>query len=713
MATLQNIRSKGPLLVIVIGLALFAFIAGDAWKVLQPHQSHDVGEVNGETISAQDFQALVEEYTEVVKFSSGANALNDEQTNNIKDEVWKNYVENKLIRNEAEKLGLTVSKAEIQAIINEGVHPMLQQTPFRNPQTGAFDKDMLKKFLVDYAKMNKANMPAQYVEYYDSMYKFWSFVEKTLIQARLQEKYQALIAKSLFSNPVEAEDAFNARVDQTDLLLAAVPYSSIVDSTITITDADLKAAYEKKKEQFRQYVETRNIKFIDVQVTASPEDRAALQKEMEEYTEQLNNNSSDYTTFVRSTGSAQPYVDLYYTAKALPADVVARLDSVSVGGVYGPYYNGADNTLNSFKKIASASLPDSIEYRQIQVVADNADKTKVLADSIYKAIKGGADFAEIAKKYGQTGESNWISSANYEGAQIDGDNLKYITAITTAPQNELTNLALGQANVILQVTNKKAAKNKYKVAVIKRPVEFSKETYSKAYNDFSQFIATNNTLEKMIANAEDAGYRLLDRADLYSSEHGIGGVKGTKEALRWAFSAKPGEVSGLYECGESDHMMVVGVANIIPDGYRPLAMVKDLLRGEILRDKKAEKIMAEMKAAGATSFDQYKNMAQAVSDSVKHVTFAAPAYVPVLGSSEPLVSAYASVAQINQLSAPIKGNGGVFVLQPYAKEKLNETYNQETEETNLENMYSRLAGRQFINDLYLNGEVVDNRYLFF
>ena len=188
MATLQNIRSKGPLLVIVIGLALFAFIAGDAWKVLQPHQSQDVGEVNGESISAQDFQALVEEYTEVIKFSSGNSALSDEQTNQIKDEVWRTYVNNKLIEKEAKKLGLVVSKAEIQAIINAGVHPMLQQTPFRNPQTGAFDKDMLKKFLVDYSKMNKAQMPSQYAEYYESMYKFWSFLEKSLNQARLQEK---------------------------------------------------------------------------------------------------------------------------------------------------------------------------------------------------------------------------------------------------------------------------------------------------------------------------------------------------------------------------------------------------------------------------------------------------------------------------------------------------------------------------------------------
>lgn len=713
MATLQNIRSKGPLLVIAVGLALFAFIAGDAWRVLQPHQSQDVGEVNGDVLSAQDYQSMVDEYAEVVKFTSGTNALSDDQLNQLRDEVWRTYVNNQLIEAEAEKLGLTVSKEEIKSIINEGTHPLLAQTPFRNPQTGAFDKDMLMKFLADYAKMNQGQMPAQYADYYNSLYKVWSFIEKTLVQTRLQEKYSNLIAKSLLSNPVEAQMTFDGRIDQKDMLLAAVPYSSIVDSTITVTDAELKAAYDEKKEQYRQYVETRNIKYIDVQVTASDEDKAELRKEMDEYTAQLAGATSDYSTLVRSTGSEQPYVDLYYTTRALPSDVVARLDSVAMGDVYGPYYNALDNTMNLFKKLAKASMPDSIQYRQIQVVAETPEKTKTLADSIYNAIKGGADFAEVAKKYGQTGESIWITSANYEGAQVDGDNLKYITAVTTGETNDLQNLSLAQGNVILQVTGKKAYKDKYKVAVVKRAVEFSKDTYSKAYNDFSQFIAANNTLDKLVANAEDAGYRLLDRTDLYSAEHSIGGVRGTKEALRWVFSAKPGEVSGLYECGESDHMMVVGLVSVAPEGYRSLAAVQNDLRMQLVRDKKAEKIMADMKAANASTFDQYKGLANAVTDSVKHVTFDAPAFVSVLRSSEPLVSAYASVGAMNQLSAPIKGNAGVFVLQPYAEEKLNETYDEKAEVDKLQGMYTNLVVRQFVNDLYLKANVKDDRYLFF
>ena len=302
MATLQKIRNRGPLLVAVIGLALFAFVAGDAWKAIAPHQGRqDVGEVNGETISAEDYQKLVDERAEMVKMSNNVQALSDEELIRIKDQVWESYISNKLIETEAQKLGLQVTDAEIMDVIEQGVHPLLMQTPFRNPQTGAFDKDMLKQFLVEYKQLTSTNtqLPAQYVEYYQKMGAFWNFIEKTLKQSILADKYQSLIAKSILSNPVAAEDAFAGRSLQTDVLLAAIPYSAVTDSTLTVSNDEIKALYNKQKDMYKQTMETRDIKYIDVQVIPSDEDRAELFNEVTEYANQLK-ETTEMAAFIRS-----------------------------------------------------------------------------------------------------------------------------------------------------------------------------------------------------------------------------------------------------------------------------------------------------------------------------------------------------------------------------------------------------------------------------
>ena len=627
-----------------------------------------------------------------------------------KQQTWQSYVNNKLIAEQAEKLGLTVTDAEIQAIIDEGTHPLLMNTPFRNPQTGAFDKDMLKKFLVDYSNLSTSQMPSQYVEYYQTMGNFWNFVEKTLRQSALAEKYQNLISKSLITNPTSAEDAFKARTEQSDLLMAAVPYSAINDSLVKISDDEIRSLYNERKEQFKQLAETRDIRFVDIQVLPSDADRKAVLDEVTEYSEQLNNTTADYAAFIRSTGSSVSYSDIPVNKSVLPSDVVARLDSIGMNEVFGPYYSQADDSYNAFKIIAKVNAPDSIQFRQIQVYADTEEKTKTLTDSIYDALKGGANFEEIAKVYGQTGESTWVSANTWEGSQLNSENEEFIKTLLSQPVKEIAKLNIGQANIILQVMNKKSMQDKYKVAVIKRNVEFSNDTYNEAYNKFSQFVAQSNSIEELEKNAEEYGYTVIPRSDFSSAEHYVGGVPSTKEVIRWIFGAKEGAVSPLFECGNNDHIMVAALDRINPVGYRNINSVADMLRAEIRRDKKAEMIMADMKSC--TSIDQAKAVKNAVSDTVKHVTFSAPAYISLTRGSEPVIGAVASKTAVNATSAPVKGNAGVYMVQVLSKENGKETFDVKSEESTLSNMYYRFA-TQFINDLYQKSKVVDNRYLYF
>lgn len=716
MATLQKIRSKGPLLMIVVGLALFAFIAEEFFRSMQSASAESkqrVGEIYGESLSYQDFQAMVDEYTEVVKLTRGANSLDSEEMTQIRDQVWNTYVQNKLIEHEAEKLGLTVTDAEVQEIINKGQSQYLMQTPFRNEQTGAFDVNMLKKFLADYDNMKKnpSQMPADYIQYYESLFKMWQFIEKSIKQEALVNKYQSLLAHTVISNPVSAKMNFEGRVNESDVLLASVPFTTIADSTIKVEDADLKAKYEEMKENFKQISESRDFKYISVRVRASEKDKADLKKEMGEVSKQLV-EGGNIAKIVREGGSLVNYSEIPVGKAALPGDIAMQLDTMTLNNVVGPYYNPGDQTYNVVKLMDRVSAPDSIQYRQIQIAgADEATNTKT-ADSIMTALNNGTPFDSIAKKYGQTGEKIWITSRNYEGATMGADDLKYIKAIRNGNVNELQNLKISQANIILQVTDRRAMDTKYDVAIVKCPVVFSNETYSKAYNDFSQFLAANPTLEAMEANAAKAGYQLLTQKDMFSNQHTVAGISNTSEALRWLFNedTEVNSVSKMYECGNNDNMLVVALTAVNPAGYRSMESVKDILTREVINDKKAKQISEKM--ASWKSVNDARQMTGAVVDTVKHITFNSPVFVSATGSNEPAINGAVDKTNKGQFKSGVKGMAGVYAFQVLNKTKGQEKMDAKAEENMLNSKNMRGLG-QFIMDLYNKAEVMDHRYLFF
>ena len=713
MAALGKIRSKGVLLICIISLGLFAFIAEEAFRSCESSSNdarQQVGEVLGEKINVTEFQKLVDEYTEVIKMQQGQDNLNEDQLNQVKDMVWNTYVQTKLIENETKKLGLTVTDAELQNVLTEGTNPMLMQTPFVNQQTGRFDVNALKKFLAEYKAQGQAN--PQLAKQYDTIYKYWTSIEKTLRQQLLAQKYQGLFAHCFLSNKVEAQMAFNDQNQESQIQLAALSYSSIDDNKVQISDADLKAKYDEVKGRFKQYVESRDIKYVDVQVKASAADRAALQKEFAGYSQALA-SATDASDVVRKSTSLVNYLGVPVSKDAYPYDIAQRLDSMAVGSTSKVFENNSDNTLNVIKLVSKQLLPDSVQYRQIQVAGATAEESAKRADSIYNALKAGADFEVIAKKYGQTGEKTWLTTRQYQSApSLDHNTKDYIMSLNTMSVNELKNVALSQGNLIVQVVDRKGMINKYVAAVVKKNVTFSKDTYSAAYNKFSSFVSANLTADAIVKNAAKAGFNVQERKDVTTAEHNLAGIRSTRDAMRWLFDAKKGDVSPLYECGDNDHLLVVVLNNINNVGYRSLddAQVKEYVKGEVLKDKKAEMLMAKLNGVKSVAAAKAKG---ANVSTVNQVTFAAPVFVPATGASEPALSgAVAATAKGKFCKLPVKGNAGVYVFEVTNKTQRPGKFDAATEMQKLRQKEMQMAGN-FMNELYIKAKVVDNRYLFF
>ena len=725
MAAIGKIRSWGPWLVGIIGLALFGFIATDFTRSCETSSNQarqQVGEVMGSKLSIQDYQSNIEEMKNV--FKQLGQDVDEEQ---LREYVWNDYVRNAIIAEEAEKIGLGVTDNELKVVLAAGTHPMLQQGNlpllplFYNQQTGAFDYNNVAQIYT--------YLEQQSPEQYEEFDRYWKTVEKMLRQQLLASKYMTLLEACMLSNDASAKIAFEGANSESTIELASLAYSSINDNDVKIEDADLKAKYDEQKEMFKWNTETRDIRYAVCNVLPSEADMKALEEGMKEAAQQLRADSMSIADILGSHRSTIPYhEDMPYNVAGLrqisPA-LVAALDSLGEKGVTEPFNYNSYTGGKMVDNIAVARLNrryqgvDSICYQYVSVPGQSFEDAQQRADSLIAVIKGGESIDSVAAKFGQTAAKAWLSANNYQGLDaISPDSKALYTALHQAVGNEPQQLTLSNQVLVLQVAERGKPVTLYDVAIVSNEVRFSNDTYETTFNQFSQFLSECKTADDMEKNAAKYGYTVQEQMNLRSNVSTIASnIPNTREAVKWAFAqANEGSISEIYQNSADGRFVAVAVTKVHPVGYLDQKSVEDYLRAEVLKDKKAEMLIKQLAGAKTVADAQAKG---AMVDTISHITF--PATVNVKGQRERGLSGAVAATQVGQTSKHVvKGTNGVFLFNVVNREAKPEVaFDRRQQENQLvRSAISAILPSQYnpyttIYDiLFEKAKVQDNRYQF-
>ena len=707
MATLEKIRSKAGLLIGVVGVALLAFVIGDFLKSGSTffHQSKEkIVIVGGESVSIQDYQAKVEEMTDVYKKRSQVNTVSEEMQNSIREEVFNSLVTNIILKKESEKIGMAVGKDELSdMIIGDNISPMILQMPdFQNPQTGMFDKNMLLQFLQTIESDDIKSFPLETQAQILEAKNYWLFWEQTIKQQRLQSKYSVLLGNAITSNAIEARNAFEEKKVSIGFEYVVQSYQSLPDEEFTVSDSEIKSLYNNRKHIYKQDKQ-QVISYISVDIVPSREDDAAVYNQISELRPAFEEPNIDVTAMVNESSDLK-FIDAYMAKSELREDMQTFVDNANVNDVSMPALNESSYVM--LKLVGTIVAPDSIKINQLVLPNLDEQVIKSIADSIAGVIKGGKTFAEVATIETQgrtTGELGYMTEAQLVAAT----DVNFKDQVFSATIGEVFVAKSIHGSHLVQVVEKTAPVTKYKVAAIQISVTPSSETYSKLYNGLSAYTSANNTLDKFKEFAAENGYIIQNEMPITENQPSIAGISSSRPAIRWAFENKRGDISEVFEC--QDHFVVVAVEGSLKEGYRSLASISEILKREILNDKKAEKIINDLKAKNISTIAGYAETMNSTVNSVDFVSFSTP-NITGLGV-EPAINAIVPFVE-EGLTAPLKGKGGVYVLNVTSKKISEAPYIEESEKqalqsTNSYRMYS------FLPVLKGKFKVEDNRIRFY
>ncbi len=709
MATLQKIRDKGTLLVIVIGVALLAFVLGDlltSGTTLFGRAQDKAFVVNGEVISTKDYADKITEFEEFQKMVSGQSSLDENTSAQIREAVYQQMVRQRLLENQTGKLGLSVSKEEINDLVHgEFISPVLQQLPFFvDPQTGMFSRSALVDFL------NTINMPSpnpeeqSIVNQYKSL---WLFIEEMVRTQRLEEKYISLLSGAVITNDAEAKSNFELTQQNADMAYVVQNYFTIPDTVVTVTEKEIKAYYDKHKDDYRLEAPLVKLSYFTKQILPSDEDYAEVEAESRVAFTELQNSQNPAT--VVADYSQVPYRDVFMSEQMLTPDQIEFVRSAAINELYGPEREG--DSYQIVKLIDKTIAPDSVHFRMMSIpsgsmVGQDSIVTR-FTDSLYNVIREGQSFADVANSLnpssngGDVGWAREIDLASFGSEMVE--------TVFNSPVGELVKLSLPGQQVIVQIEERTRPVNKYKVAIIDMPVIASEKTSNNIDNELNQFVSTPEVGSKFNELASEKGYMVMPNITVSANEFTLAQIPGSRQVITWAArEKKPGSVKKF---DLTNQRVIARVDQVIPAGTAPLSEVASGIRSQLLNEKKAEKIIADLKGQNLTTIDAYAEAMNSRTDTVRFVNFNTE-NITGLGY-EPVMNALSAFAPLNSVQGPIKGNMGVYVAQVTNRTQGTESYDADAEKNSMMNEKAYRLQMQSVEILKEKLGVEDNRFRFF
>lgn len=707
MATLQTIRNRGGLLVsIVIGLALISFIVGDALSSgasIFNGKKNQVGEIAGESISIMDFQNMVGNNEEIVKMMNGVSALNEEQQTMLRNNTWQQLVMEKLMETEYEELGLNVSGDELYDILlGDNMSPVIRQFAV-DPNTGVVDKERARLVIKQFIDA-PANTPQK---------AFWLNMEKESANNRKLMKYNALLAKSLFTTDEQARENATENATKSDISYIVKNYSTIDDSTVSVSNSEIKDYYNKNQKRFQQE-EARKIVYVNFDIEASGDDYLETEKAVSDLLKEFE-ETNDPIDFVNLSSDRKADYS-YYKKEEITNDSLAEFLLNNRSAVYGPYL---ENNAYKISRIASVRmLPDSVRARHILIAPQNNNyqQAKTIADSLADMLRKGADFEQLARE-NSTDQNSAINGGDLGWFNQQAMIQPFSDSVFFARKNDIKVVLTQYGAHVVQVTDQAKPVEKVQIATVEKEVIPSAKTTNKIYNDARNFALNVATLEDFNKKVEETG--LTKRlATVDKNEKTLAGMDNAREMIRRIYMAEePGLVSTtdgsiIFENGNKYTIAVL--TDIEEEGTAPYNNVAATIKRILIQKKKAEQLKKELAAAQSGS-ESLLSVAQKVGAEVKEANEISFTSFQIPGAGiEPKVIAAASVIEQGKISAPIEGNQGVYVIlvnNRTTEEVTPETITQTKAGLQQANLYR--SNYQALQTILKNGNVVDERYKFY